>query len=120
MAADPRVSILRDVLRHLQVWRAIHEAEGMETITFPGGEQWSLWDVHVVLEKGLPLLPPRQRQAIQLCLLEGLREVDVARIMGVSLTNPVSMYAAEGLKSLVRMMDEGTIPALTDQKRESV
>lgn len=103
------MSTLRELFRNLQAWRALYEAEALDSITGPDGEGWSLWDVEY-LYRQLPVLPLRQRQAIELCLVQNVKEADAAVLMGVSVTNPVAMYATEGLKKLIAMIQAGAFP----------
>lgn len=97
------------MFRNLQAFRSLYEADGVDVLPDPSGQMWSLWDLEYLLEEGLPLLPVRQRQSIMLCLVLNMRERDAAILMGVSPTNPVSMYASSGLMKLLEMMDEGTL-----------
>lgn len=105
-----RVAVLRELFRNLQAFRSLYESDGVDIITDPKGQTWSLWDLEYLIREGLPLLPVRQRQAILLCLVKNWREIDAAEAMGVSPTNPVSMYASSGIQKLLEMMDEGTLP----------
>lgn len=105
-----RVAVLRELFRNLQGFRSLYESDGVDAINDPSGQTWSLWDLEYLYNECLPLLPKRQREAIQLCLVENRREIDAAEIMGVSLTNPVSMYASSGLLNLLTMMDDGVLP----------
>lgn len=109
MSSDPRVGTLRELLRHVQAWRSTFEAHGVEDLRCPDGSEWSLWDIEYLIDHGLPRLPRRQREAIILCLIQGRREVDAAVIMGVSPTNPVAMYATDGIKGLLAMIDKGQL-----------
>ncbi len=98
------------MLRHLQDWRATHEASGLiEVICCPDGSEWSIWDIELLLDRGLPLIPHRQAEAIRLYLIEGLKEQDTAIRMGLSPTNPVGMYATNGIKALCALIDAGQI-----------
>jgi hypothetical protein len=106
--ANPRVSELRELLRHLRAFRAVYEETGMDDIPTPDGTVWSLWDLEY-LESQLCRLTLRQRQAITLCLVHNMRERDAAVAMGVSATNPVSMYASLGLQRLLDMVDAGEL-----------
>lgn len=80
----------------------------MESLRCPGGIEINLWDIQYLYEQ-TSRLPRRQRQAIQLCLVENRKEVDAAIIMGVSPTNPVAMYATSGIAKLLIMIDEGKL-----------
>ena len=106
-AIDLRV--LRELFRNLQAFEALHETEGIDTLLAPDGTEWSLWDVQY-LYQCLRLLSPRQRQAIELCLHDNLKERDAARHMGISEDNPVSVYANNGLKRLIAMAQSGALP----------
>lgn len=110
------MGVLRELFRNLVAWRALYETEGVEEVT--GGDQtWSIWDVEYLYEQ-VPHLPPRQRQAIELCLILNIREVDAARRMGVSETNPVMMYATFGLQKLVDMVNSGSLARFRADRRE--
>lgn len=112
------VRVLRELFRHLQSWNALYEAEGTDTITGPDGTEYCIHDIvhlyqeaiHGRGEKGKHLLSPRQREAIQLFLLENRSEREVARIMGVSEDNPVASYATQGLVRLNELISAGIIP----------
>lgn len=101
------VRLLRELFRNLQLFRAIHEDDGLDTITIDG-DSWCIYDLEYLYGE-LHRLPNRQAQAIELCLVRNLREEDAARIMGVSPTNPVAMYASEGLKKIVTMIESGLL-----------
>lgn len=103
------VTVLRELFRNLQAWRAAFETDGIETITDPDGNDWCLWDIEYLYSQ-IHRLSPRQREAIQLCLVENVKEVDAARLMGVSETNPVAMYATLGLKKLIELVGKGDLP----------
>lgn len=103
------VGVLRELFRSYQSWLALFETEGIDTIPGPNGEVYSLWDVQYLLGIALSRLPPRQAEAIRLCLVEGSREQDAAVKMGVSVTNPVASYATAGLRNLIKMIEEGDV-----------
>lgn len=107
--ANPRVSELRDLFRHLTDFRATYESTGLEEITTPQGHSWSLWDLEYLYEQVMTRLRLRQQQAITLCLVHGVKESDAAEMMGVSRTNPVMMYASLGIQRLLDMIDEGLL-----------
>lgn len=109
---DPRVGVLRELLRHLQPWLAAYESDGVDVITHDDGGEWSIWDVMYLVEHCVPRLPKRQREAINYCLIQGMREQDVAVLMGISPTNPVASYATSGLKNLLLQIDAGAYPRL--------
>lgn len=102
------VSILRELFRNLVSWRSLYQSDGIDQLTGPDGEDYSLWDIEWLFEQ-IHLLPPRQRQAIELCLILNVRERDAAVQMGVSPSNPVAMYATLGLEKLVAMVEDGSL-----------
>ena len=101
------VTVLRELFRNLQAFHAVFETDGIDTIIGPDGIEWCLWDLEYLYQEGLPVLPPRQRQAIELCLIRNIKESDAAVMMGVSPTNPVAMYASSGLAKLIGMIEAG-------------
>lgn len=107
---SPRVSELRELFRHLREFRSVYEAAGLEEIQTPYGNTWSLWDLEYLLERGREILTFRQFQAINLCLINNMRERDAAIFMQVSPTNPVMMYASLGLQRLIDAIDSGQLP----------
>ncbi|HEY6021178.1 MAG TPA: hypothetical protein VIY48_15115 [Candidatus Paceibacterota bacterium] len=71
-----RIAVLEGLLRNWQSWRAILEDNGVETIVV-NGDEWNFYD----MLNGIKELPPRQKQALWLILIEDKRPVDVARFM---------------------------------------
>lgn len=106
---DPAISELRELFRYLQDFRAVYEATGLEEIRTPYGNQWSIWDLEYLYQASQIHLTSRQKQAISLCLVHNMREKDAARAMGVSLTNPVMMYATLGIRRLLDMISDGEL-----------
>ncbi len=102
------VNTLREVFRNLVAWESLYESEGVDVITC-AGESWCLWDVKLLYEASQTVLPARQREAIQLFLIENMREKDAAVEMGVSPTNPIAMYATTGLRRLIELAESGKI-----------
>ena len=107
------VRTLRELFRQLQQWRSIYESDGVDTITGPAGEQICLWDIEYLYGE-LHRLPKRQHESIELYLVQNMRESDAAVAMGVSATNPIGIYATEGLKKLVSLIDSGALPRFSD------
>lgn len=99
---------LRELFRYLQAWRALWESEGIDVIA-SGDRSYCLQDVEYLYSL-LPLLPRRQWQAIELCLVRNMKESDAAVAMGISRTNPVSMYAASGLRRILEWIANGELP----------
>lgn len=102
------VTVLRELFRNLQMFRVLYEQDGIDVLKGPEGEQYSLWDIEALYARA-PELPPRQREAIELCLIESMRERDAAVKMGVSETNPVASYATVGLEKLVKVYNDNDL-----------
>lgn len=82
----------------------------MDLIVCPTtGTEWSIYDIERIITTGFPRLSPRKRQAIQLFLIEDHSEESVARMMGVSVTNPIGMYATDGIVTILSMLDQGEL-----------
>lgn len=111
------VADLRQLFRNLQQFRSCFEYDGVDLIVGPDGDEWCLWDLEYLYRVGLPMLPTRQHQAIELCLVRNMKESDAATAMGVSATNPVAMYATEGLKKLIVMIQAGALPMFRAESR---
>ena len=103
------VGTLRELFRNLQQWETLFDTAHVDTITAPDGRVYHLADIQY-LYSCRTLLSPRQRQAIELCLYNDTKEKDATLIMGVSPTNPVAIYATNGLKRLVEMAYAGELP----------
>ncbi|WP_428957825.1 RNA polymerase sigma factor [Streptomyces sp. cg35] len=111
------VRVLRELFRHLQAWNALYEIEGNDTIKGPDGTEYCIHDIARLYKEavdgkdaaGKHRLSPRQRQAIQLFLIENKSEREVARLMGVSEDNPVASYATQGLVRLNELITDGVI-----------
>jgi hypothetical protein len=104
------LTILRSMFRNYQGFKSLYESDGIDTLRLDGGAEFSLWDLTYLIEEGLPLLPSRQSEAIYWCLICNKRETDAASLMGVSPTNPVSMYANSGLRKLMLLIEQGALP----------
>jgi hypothetical protein len=103
------VRIFRELLRHLQVWQALYETEGVDTLRGPNGVEYCLHDIWNLYREGVPMLSFRQKQAIEWFLYENRPEREVARLMGVSENNPVASYATQGLFRLNELIESGQI-----------
>jgi hypothetical protein len=108
------VNTLRELFRHLQSWEALFETEGIDEITGTDATTYHLRDVQYLYECRRDL-SPRQAQAIQYFLYENMLEKDVAVAMGVSPTNPVAMYATDGLKALCEKASAGLLPRYREE-----
>lgn len=113
------VGTLRELFRNLQQWEAYFASDGIDTITGPDGTIYHLVDIQYLFECRT-LLSPRQRQAIELCLYRDTKEKDATLIMGVSPTNPVAMYATNGLRRLCEMVAAGQLPRYGAERGEAV
>jgi len=103
------LGILRELFRNLQTFEALHETTGIDILTAPDGQEWSLWDLRYLYECR-ERLSPRQRQAIELCLYANVKETDAAVTMGLKPTTPVAIYANNGLRRLIEMAEDGLLP----------
>lgn len=113
------VKVLRELFRNLQAWQALFESEGIDTITAPDGRDYHLADIEY-LYSCRTLLSPRQRQAIELCLFEQVKERDASLAMGIQESNPVAMYASNGLRKLVELANTGCLPRFTPEQAQAV
>lgn len=108
------VTVLRELFRNLQQFRSLYQTEGVDEVKSPvDGEVYSLFDLEYLYTQ-LHRLPPRQRQAIELCLVQNKCEKDAAVMMGVSATNPVAMYATSGLEKLVALVQARVLPSFQE------
>jgi hypothetical protein len=98
--------VLRELLRNLQLFEALFETEGIDTLTGPDGEEYCLFDLRRLYACRVHL-SQRQCQAVELFLYQDLREREVAISMGVSEANPVAIYATQGLRRLALIYDNG-------------
>lgn len=103
------VESLRTLFRGLLLWRSAMEDLGVDTIVDNDGVEWVIWDVESLYKASQRYLSPRQAQAVDLFLVHGLRECDVAILMGIAPTNPIGMYATDGLQALISGIQDGTI-----------
>ena len=98
--------VLRELLRNLQLFEALFETEGIDTLTGHDGVEYCLFDVQRLYGFRF-YLSQRQREAVELFLYQDLREREVAKAMGVSEANPVAIYATQGLRRLAQIYDNG-------------
>jgi len=100
-----KIALLEALLKNWQSWRAILEDSGVETLVI-GGEEWNFYD----MLDGIKELPPRQKQALWLILIEDKRPVDVARVMFVGSKRIVGemavQYKDDALAKLVARHDQ--------------
>jgi hypothetical protein len=106
------VDTFRGLIRNLQKWRSALEAlEVEETICGPDGREWVLWDIER-LYAHRNRLPEQQRRCIELFLYENVYEAETARILGVSASCPVAIYATVGLATLLGWARAGDLPGV--------
>jgi hypothetical protein len=99
------VGTLRTILKGLECWRATYEDYNVASVTWEGHE-YHILDIEHIYDVSQRELAPRQAQAIKYFLVGNLREVDVAEMMGIAPTNPIGMYATDGLKRLIEMIQD--------------
>jgi hypothetical protein len=109
------VELLREVLRNLASWRSINQSDGIDIITCPDGQELHIMDIEFVYRLTQQVLPIRQKQAIRLCLLNGLTEEEAAAIMKIDTQNPVAMYATSGLETVIHMINIEIAPSHAQQ-----
>lgn len=113
------VATLRELIRNLQAFQALRETSNITEITSPTGEVYSVFDIEYLYECRFRL-STRQRQAIELFLYRNIRERDVARMMHVAETNPIAIYATQGLARLCDMIAKGELPGYHDSESAGV
>lgn len=104
------VRTMRELFRNLQAWNSLYESNGLDTITAPDGEEYCLHDIVRLYEHAVPRLSERQKQAIELFLIQNRPEREVACLMGVSENNPVASYATQGMVRINAMIEDGGVP----------
>jgi hypothetical protein len=107
MLLDP--AVLGALMRNLQEWQSLYEAEGIDSLTGPDGDIYCLADLLRLRELSRHL-EPLQAMAIQ-CLYEDLPDAEAARRMQ---TDGVAGYAQAGLIRLCLMFEDAT-PAGDDR-----
>lgn len=102
-----REKLLERILRNYRQWEAFVESEGLLSITVYG-EEFHFCDIL----HGLELLPPRQKEAVQLLLIEDHREVDAAKMMGFTRwSTNVQQYKNLGVRKLLALQDSPELMA---------
>lgn len=103
------VGILREMFRHLEAFRLAYQDHNLDTITWDG-VSYSLWDMEALYRASQTLLSTQQARAIKLFLVDGMFEADAAEMMQVSRSNPVGMYATDGIKRLILLVESRLVP----------
>jgi hypothetical protein len=104
------VGVLRSLFRNLLAFKALYESDGVDTITGHDGESYNLWDLWSLYENLYEMLPYRMAQAIDLLLVQNMREREAQDIMRVARGNPVGKYATQGLMKLAVVIQSGGMP----------
>jgi hypothetical protein len=98
------------LIRNLQQWLSLFESmEIPDTLVAPDGHEYSLWDVQRFYEQRA-VCPDRMQQSIQYCYFENMKEKDAAVRMGISASNPVSVYGTIGLTTMLTKASTGELP----------
>lgn len=96
-----REKIFEGILKTYHRWKCYAEQEGLYSITIEG-EEFSFFDIL----DGIDTLPLRQRQALWLICIEGLKEREAAELMGFRTSSTPAQFAKnEAIKKLVRYHD---------------
>lgn len=101
--------VLRELFRHLQVFEALFETEGVDAINGPDGAVYSVFDLRRLYDLRYVLLPRQRARAIEFFLYCDMREEEAAVAMGLSPETPVAIYATQGLKQLVLTWHSGSL-----------
>ena len=103
---DPK--LLVRLLRNLQFFYSLYISEGIDTLTGPDGDIYSIFDIMSLFERRNALLSPRQAKAVELVFYQDMTERDAALLMGLQETAPVSSYASQGARTLAATWPGGT------------
>lgn len=107
---EPGISVdgLRVVFRGLTAWRNLFDQYGdqLYTVTDDRGIEWELHEVERLYRMSQEVLTKRQAEAIKYFLVDNMREEDVAIAMGIKSSNPIGLYATEGLRRLVEIAND--------------
>jgi hypothetical protein len=108
-----RVKIFEGLLRHYYHWQVLAHQDGLYSITVEG-EEFSFFD----LLDGIETLPLRQRQALWLIVIEGMKEREAADLMGYTGSSTPAQYQKnEAVKKLVQYHDSPAFKERTRKKR---
>lgn len=108
-----RMRIFESILRHYYHWQVLARQEGLYAIRVEG-EEFSFFD----LLDGIETLPLRQRQALWLIVIEGMKEREAADLMGYQGSSTPAQYQKnEAIKKLVQYHDSPSFREKTRDKR---
>jgi hypothetical protein len=111
-----RRKIFEGLLKNYYHWRAYVEQDGLYSITIEG-ECFSFFD----LLDGIETLPLRQRQALWLICVEGLKEREAAELMGYTgSSTPAQMLKNEAIKKLVAYHDSPAFKEKAQKKKTNM
>lgn len=115
--AKRRKSLFRGLYRNYVAWGALIEAEGPERAVLQlEGEEVSYYD----LMAGYDDLPPRQREAFDLHLLQGYSEGQAAKIMfpESKWSTSVQQYSSTALDRMIEAHDRVQTKEGREEQRE--
>lgn len=108
-----RLRIFEGLLKHYYHWQVLARQEGLYSITIES-EEFSFFD----LLDGIETLPLRQRQALWLICIEGMKEREAADLMGYTGSSTPAQYQKnEAIKKLVQYHDSASFKQRTKNKR---
>lgn len=96
------------MLRNLQFFYSLYLSEGIDTVTGPDGDLYSIFDVIDIFNKRTVLLSPQRAKAVELVFYRDMTEREAALAMGLAPGAPVSSYASQGAKLLAAAWPGGT------------
>lgn len=104
LSTDPekrRLQIFRRIYTHWWEWQSLVESEQLHFIDVEG-ETIYFHDLLVGLDK----LPPRQKEAFVIHILQCIPEREASKIMNTSWVSLVGQYSTAALKKMVAAYDE--------------
>jgi hypothetical protein len=84
----------------LQFFYSLYLSEGIDTVTAPDGDIYSIFDIIGIFERRTYLLTPQRARAVELVFYRDMTEREAALAMGLAPGAPVSSYASQGAKVL--------------------
>lgn len=101
---DPKLLIR--LLRNLQYFYSLYVNEGLDSLTGPEGELYSIFDLTDLYDKRHALMSGQRAKAVELVLYQDMTEKEAALAMGLAPGAPVSSYATQGAKILAAAWSE--------------
>jgi hypothetical protein len=96
------------MLRNLQFFYALYISDGIDAITGPDGDIYSIFDLMDLFGKRAVLLTPQRAKAVELVFYRDMTEREAALAMGLAPNAPVSAYASQGARQLAAAWPGGT------------